>query len=125
MSNQNRPGAQRTDEQQVPRHQEPKPQEPKPAANQQASTSASREKTPEQRAEESRNARAAEGEATRGTGYEVAPGKSITTTRGVIGPGKPIGPRDFVKHEKDREQGLRRLDELVESKYVVRTGRQQ
>lgn len=33
--------------------------------------------------------------AEKGTGYVVADGRALTTPRGVIGSGEPIGPLDF------------------------------
>jgi hypothetical protein len=47
-------------------------------------------------------------------GYSIAPGKSLTCKRGVLGPGESVEARDF-------HGGQANLDELVSSGYVLKT----
>lgn len=107
MSNQQKTGAVRTDG--------PQKSGPEDANVAEVSPKAQR------KADEAKNVQAAEKAATSGTGYEVAPGKSLVTPRGVIDAGEPIGPLDFVKLDSQEEEGKRRLQAMVSKKYVVRT----
>lgn len=53
----------------------------------------------------------AEGPSLRASGYIVAPGRSLTTKRGLLGPGERV-PTDGISHE--------RLERLVEKGVLVR-----
>jgi hypothetical protein len=48
--------------------------------------------------------------------YVVAEGRSITSQRGILGPGETVSPKDFG--------GQERLDELVKAGTLVRKGEQ-
>lgn len=48
-------------------------------------------------------------------GYEVAAGKSITSLRGILGQGTPVGPKDFL-HGQETIDHLVKRGTLVESK---------
>jgi hypothetical protein len=51
-------------------------------------------------------------------GYAVAPGKSLTSSRGIIGPGTVVTAKDF-------QQGDQTIKELLESGSLVKTGGKQ
>lgn len=52
--------------------------------------------------------------------FVVAPGKSITTARGIVDSGQVVTALDFVRSSRDREHGEKRLAELLEKRVVVR-----
>lgn len=52
--------------------------------------------------------------------FQVAPGRSITTHRGLIDAGQEIKATDFVQNEKDVADGQKRLDELVKQGVILK-----
>lgn len=54
--------------------------------------------------------------------YVVMTGKSLTTCRGIVGPGLPVTALDFCKLPDLKEHGLARLDELIGKGYVHKAG---
>ena len=51
--------------------------------------------------------------------FQVAPGKSITSQRGIIDAGQEVKATDFVLNEKDAGEGQKRLDALVAQGVVL------
>ncbi len=50
--------------------------------------------------------------------YAIAPGKSITSRKGVLGPGEEVLPRYF--NEADEAAGMKVIEDLVAKGYIVK-----
>jgi len=50
--------------------------------------------------------------------FAVMPGKSLATCRGIVDSGNAVTALDFCKFPSQREEGQKRLDELVTKGYV-------